>query len=123
VHMWCTLVSAVFCCSCVVTMSLHLRMLLCSLTDLYCALCSAKLISYICIMMRCKCVTCGAHLQGARNPKNPLYLKVTATVLYTCVLCGLWMFVLVLLEGSIKEDVYLMRTLTKTDFMLRLVME
>jgi len=74
-------------------------MLLCSLTDVYCALCSAKFISYMRIMMRYKHVTCGAHLQGARNPKNPLYLKVTTTVLYTCVLCGLWMFVFLLLEG------------------------
>jgi len=49
--------------------------------------------------MRYKHVTCGAHLQGARNTKNPVYLKVTTTVLYTCVLCGLWMFMLVLLEG------------------------
>lgn len=98
-HMWYSLVSPLFCCSCVVTMSLYLHMLLCSLTDLYCALCSAKFISYICLMMGYKHVTCGAHLQGARNAKNPLYLKVTTTVLYTCVLCGLWMFMLVLLEG------------------------
>jgi hypothetical protein len=72
VHMWCSFVSPVFCCSCVVTLSLYWRMLLCSLRDLYCAFCSVEFISNICIMMRNKHVTYGTHGQGARNPKNPL---------------------------------------------------